>query len=116
MPELVAAVGSAGHPVIWLCDPMHGNNTVTPEGRKTRYLTTVISEVSAFRRAVELAGGVAGGLHLETTPDDVLECVADAFEAQRGSGRWTSLCDPGSTPPGRGRGCRVDDSSGQTGN
>lgn len=94
LPELVAAVGSAGHPVIWLCDPMHGNNTVTPEGRKTRYLTTVISEVSAFRRAVELAGGVAGGLHLETTPDDVLECVADAFEAQRGSGRWTSLCDP----------------------
>ena len=68
--------------------------TVTPEGRKTRYLSTVIREVCAFRRVVELAGGVAGGLHLETTPDDVLECVADAFEAQRGSGRWTSLCDP----------------------
>ncbi|MFC9876185.1 3-deoxy-7-phosphoheptulonate synthase [Nocardia salmonicida] len=92
LPELVAAVRTAGHPVIWLCDPMHGNGTVTPEGRKTRYVTAVIKEVHAFRRAVELAGGVAGGLHLETTPDDVLECVDDAFEAQ--PGRWTSLCDP----------------------
>lgn len=94
LPELVAAVRSAGHPVIWLCDPMHGNNTVTADGRKTRHVSTIIREVHTFRRVVELAGGVAGGLHLETTPDDVLECVDDAFEAQLGSGRWTSLCDP----------------------
>jgi 3-deoxy-7-phosphoheptulonate synthase len=108
---------------------MHGNNTVTPEGRKTRYLTTMIREVRAFRRAVELAGGVAGGLHLETTPDDVLECVADGFEAQLGSGRWTSLCDPRlnaaqaaevvsawTTPADDPVGAALAGSSGETGN
>lgn len=94
LPELVAAVRSAGHPVIWLCDPMHGNNTVTPEGRKTRLVPTIIRELRAFREAVELGGGVAGGLHLETTPDDVFECVDDMVQARRGAGRWTSLCDP----------------------
>lgn len=94
LPELVAAVRSAGHPVIWLCDPMHGNNTVTAEGRKTRYVSTIVREVHAFRRAVELAGGVAGGLHLETTPDDVVECVDSTPGAQRVSGCRTTLCDP----------------------
>lgn len=94
LPALVAAVRSAGHPVIWLCDPMHGNGTITPDGRKTRYVSTIIKEVHAFRQVVEQAGGVAGGLHLETTPDDVLECVEDAAEAQLSSGCSTTLCDP----------------------
>ncbi|MFD3461171.1 3-deoxy-7-phosphoheptulonate synthase [Nocardia fluminea] len=94
LPELVAAVRSAGHPVIWLCDPMHGNNTLTAEGRKTRHVSTIIREVRAFRHAVDLAGGLAGGLHLETTPHDVLECVADEFDTQPGAGRSTTLCDP----------------------
>lgn len=94
LPELVAAVRSAGHPVIWLCDPMHGNNTVTADGLKTRYVSTIVREVHAFQRAVALARGVAGGLHLETTPDDVFECVQDASEAPRIWGRRTTLCDP----------------------
>ncbi|WP_054811743.1 3-deoxy-7-phosphoheptulonate synthase [Nocardia arizonensis] len=94
LPALVAAVRSAGHPVIWLCDPMHGNNTVTAEGRKTRHVRTIVREIQAFQRAVDLAGGVAGGLHLETTPADVLECVDDEFDAQPGAGRSTTLCDP----------------------
>jgi 3-deoxy-7-phosphoheptulonate synthase len=97
LPPLVEAVRAAGHPVIWLCDPLHGN-TVTAHGRKTRFVSTVTAEVCGFRRAVELAGGVAGGLHLETTPDDVTECVTDASAPRPGARRYTSLCDPRLNP------------------
>ncbi|MEU6402558.1 3-deoxy-7-phosphoheptulonate synthase [Streptomyces sp. NPDC046985] len=94
LPSLVAAVRSAGHPVIWLCDPMHGNTVTAPGGRKTRLLTTMAREVHDFGQAVAVAGGVAGGLHLETTPDDVTECAADAAALGRIGERHTTFCDP----------------------
>ncbi|MGX4653930.1 3-deoxy-7-phosphoheptulonate synthase [Micromonospora sp. SCSIO 07396] len=98
LPALVTAVRAAGHPVIWLTDPMHGNTVRTPQGHKTRYLETVISEVRAFQEAIRDAGGVAGGLHLETTPDDVTECVGDDCPPERVGERYTSLCDPRLNP------------------
>lgn len=98
LPVLVAAVQRAGHPVIWLCDPMHGNTITTPDGRKTRLLVAISQEIGEFRKAVVGAGGVAGGVHLETTPDDVTECVADASALASVGDRYTSLCDPRLTP------------------
>jgi 3-deoxy-7-phosphoheptulonate synthase len=98
LPPLVRAVRAAGHPVIWLCDPMHGNTLTTPEGFKTRYTETVIREVRGFQWAVNKAGGVAGGLHLETTPDAVTECVHDASGLARVGDKYTSLCDPRLNP------------------
>ncbi|MFK0288014.1 3-deoxy-7-phosphoheptulonate synthase [Streptomyces sp. NPDC090499] len=92
LTRLVQAVRAAGHPVIWLCDPLHGNTVTGPAGRKTRLVSAVEREVTGFRETVQAAGGTAGGLHLETTPDDVRECVddlRDAFDAPQ-----SSLCDP----------------------
>lgn len=94
LPALVAAVRAAGHPVIWLCDPMHGNTVVAPDGRKTRLVDTVVREVADFLATVHVAGGVAGGLHLESTPDEVEECGWDGFP----TGPYTSLCDPRLNP------------------
>lgn len=98
LPPLVAAVRAAGHPVIWLTDPMHGNTVSTRDGLKTRYVETVEREVAAFRAAVDSAGGVAGGLHLETTPEAVTECVADASAAHRVGEVHTTFCDPRLNP------------------
>lgn len=98
LPPMVHAVREAGHPAIWLCDPMHGNTLTTPEGLKTRYVDSVIREVRGFQWAVNRAGGVAGGLHLETTPDEVTECVADASQIDRVGHKYTSLCDPRLNP------------------
>ncbi|UMZ15006.1 3-deoxy-7-phosphoheptulonate synthase [Pseudomonas sp. B11] len=98
LPPLVEAVRSAGHKVIWLSDPMHGNTIVAPCGNKTRMVRTISEEIIAFKHAVTAAGGVAAGLHLETTPDDVSECVFDARELDRVSNRYESLCDPRLTP------------------
>ncbi|WP_370150601.1 3-deoxy-7-phosphoheptulonate synthase [Streptacidiphilus sp. EB129] len=107
LAPLVEAVQSAGHPVIWLCDPMHGNTRSTPSGLKTRVLEDIVAEVTGFQQAVLGAGGVAGGLHLETTPEQVRECVAeqDRRDAPEGQDPWdlsggcyTSACDPRLNP------------------
>lgn len=98
LPGLVAAVREAGHAVAWLCDPMHGNTIKTPGGLKTRSVQTVIEEVVAFQEAVTQAGGVAAGLHLETTPDDVTECVWSPAQSDDVHRRYTTLCDPRLNP------------------
>ncbi|MFI9778655.1 3-deoxy-7-phosphoheptulonate synthase [Streptomyces sp. NPDC051956] len=94
LPPLVRAVRAAGHPVIWLCDPMHGNTVTTAGGFKTRFVETVEREVVAFQYAVTDHGGVAGGLHLETTPDAVTECVRGEQEAGLVGDTYGSFCDP----------------------
>nr|WSX49117.1 3-deoxy-7-phosphoheptulonate synthase [Streptomyces sp. NBC_00974] len=98
LPPLVEAVRAAGHPVIWLTDPMHGNTVTAPDGNKTRMLATVVREVRGFQQAVLAGGGVAGGLHLETTPDDVTECATDEDALARVGEKYTSRCDPRLNP------------------
>ncbi|MDX3549607.1 3-deoxy-7-phosphoheptulonate synthase [Streptomyces europaeiscabiei] len=94
LPPLVEAVRKAGHPVIWLTDPLHGNTVTTPGGFKTRYVEAAEREVVAFHHAVTAGGGIAGGLHLETTPDAVMECVSDARAVGLVGDAYQSLCDP----------------------
>ena len=98
LPPLVAAVRAAGHPVIWLTDPMHGNTVIAPDGLKTRLLDTIMREVEQFQCAVRAGGGVPGGLHLETTPDDVTECVRDESRMDEVGNKYTSFCDPRLNP------------------
>ncbi|MEU3567969.1 3-deoxy-7-phosphoheptulonate synthase [Kitasatospora sp. NPDC036755] len=95
---LAAAVRAAGHPVIWLCDPMHGNTVTTPDGFKTRLLHRIVREVTRFQDAIGEGGGVAGGLHLETTPDDVTECARTWADVPHVGDTYTSLCDPRLNP------------------
>ncbi|CAM3034632.1 isochorismatase family protein [Dermacoccus abyssi] len=94
LPALVKAVHAAGHPAIWLCDPMHANTVATADGRKTRLVQTIVAEVTAFQAAVIAAGGTPGGLHLETTPNDVTECADTTIAMARVGDRYTTLCDP----------------------
>ncbi|MEU3822793.1 3-deoxy-7-phosphoheptulonate synthase [Streptomyces sp. NPDC030392] len=98
LPRLVAAVRESGHPVIWLTDPMHGNTVAAPDGNKTRYVDTVVREVRGFQEAVTGAGGVCGGLHLETTPNDVTECVSHDVGPDRVGDKYTTFCDPRLNP------------------
>nr|WP_203721317.1 3-deoxy-7-phosphoheptulonate synthase [Streptomyces coelicoflavus] len=98
LPELVRTVRAAGHPVLWLCDPMHGNTVSVAGGVKTRFLDSVVGEVEEFQQAVSDNGGVAAGLHLETTPDPVHECVDDASHVAELGDKYTSFCDPRLNP------------------
>jgi 3-deoxy-7-phosphoheptulonate synthase len=98
LPPLIASVRASGHPVIWMCDPMHGNTISTPDGRKTRLISTLIHEVEQFQDAVLGEGGVPGGLHLETTPDPVTECAPNEHQMDGLAEKYMSFCDPRLNP------------------
>ena len=99
LPVLVSAVRAEGHPVIWLCDPMHANTVTAPNGLKTRLLDRISTEARAFPDIVKASGGVAGGLHLETAADDdVSECVASASCMDLVGTKYTTFCDPRLNP------------------
>jgi 3-deoxy-7-phosphoheptulonate synthase len=95
LPPLLDAVRHAGHPVVWACDPMHGN-TITSDGRKTRRFDDILSELRGFFAVHNDAGTWPGGVHLELTGDDVTECLGgfdDILEGQLHE-RYTTTCDP----------------------
>jgi 3-deoxy-7-phosphoheptulonate synthase len=96
LPPILRAVTNAGHPVVWTCDPMHGNTFVHESGYKTRHFDEVMSEVEQFFAACGAEGVWPGGVHIELTGDDVTECLGGA-EAIRGedlAGRYETVCDP----------------------
>jgi 3-deoxy-7-phosphoheptulonate synthase len=98
LPKLVAAARGAGHPVIWLTDAMHGNTVTLPSGLKTRFVETIEREIQEFQEAVRSEGGIVVGLHLETTPDDVTECVPNDTCVDHVADKYTSYCDPRLNP------------------
>jgi 3-deoxy-7-phosphoheptulonate synthase len=96
LPSVVGAVEATGHPVAWVCDPMHGNTFVSPSGRKTRHLDHVLNEIQAFFAVHRSLGTWPGGVHVELTGDDVTECLGGAeeiFEDQL-QNNYTTACDP----------------------
>ncbi|MFD3787222.1 3-deoxy-7-phosphoheptulonate synthase [Streptomyces cyaneofuscatus] len=75
LPSIIRKVRDADAPVVWLCDPMHGNTFSTTDGIKTRSLPIILREIEQFVHVVSKNGGWPGGLHLEMTPDPVTECT-----------------------------------------
>ncbi|MBV9782665.1 MAG: 3-deoxy-7-phosphoheptulonate synthase class II [Acidisphaera sp.] len=96
LPPLLRAVRRAGIPVVWLCDPMHGNTVSTAARLKTRSFDAILSEVRSFFDAHAAEGTAAGGVHVEMTGQEVTECVGGAHrltEADLGV-RYETFCDP----------------------
>ena len=96
LPRLVRAVNREGHPVVWSCDPMHGNTVTTAAKVKTRSFDSILAEVRGFFDAHAAEGSWAGGVHVEMTGQEVTECVGGAHrltEADLGN-RYETFCDP----------------------
>ncbi|MDQ2677945.1 MAG: 3-deoxy-7-phosphoheptulonate synthase class II [Actinomycetota bacterium] len=93
---LLRAVTDAGHPVVWACDPMHGNTFTAPSGRKTRHFDAILDEIKGFFDAHKAEGTWAGGVHVELTGDDVTECLGGAEDLLDGDLglRYETMCDP----------------------
>ncbi|MBU2663848.1 3-deoxy-7-phosphoheptulonate synthase [Actinoplanes bogorensis] len=98
LPPIARAVRRAGHPVVWLSDPMHGNTVRAKSGEKTRHLDSMIAEAGLFRAALEGLGLHPGGLHLEVAAADVTECVGAGVAEDELGRRYESLCDPRLNP------------------
>jgi 3-deoxy-7-phosphoheptulonate synthase len=96
LPPLVEALTDAGHPVVWCCDPMHGNMRASTGGYKTRHVDDILGEIRGFFAVHAALGTYPGGVHVELTGEDVTECLGGAEEigdADLG-GRYETACDP----------------------
>jgi 3-deoxy-7-phosphoheptulonate synthase len=96
LPPLLRAVGRAGHPVVWACDPMHGNTYAHESGYKTRHFDAVMREVEQFFLACRAADVWPGAVHVELTGDDVTECLGggDDVTGEQLEHRYETRCDP----------------------
>jgi 3-deoxy-7-phosphoheptulonate synthase len=96
LPPLLRAVAAEGHPVLWACDPMHGNTVRTASGFKTRPVARILGEVRSFFEACRAEGVRGGGIHVEMTGRDVTECTggADRVTERDLHSRYHTHCDP----------------------
>jgi len=96
MPPLVRAVKREGHPVIWSCDPMHGNVIKTSSGYKTRPFDRILAEVRGFFAVHRAEGTFGGGIHVEMTGQNVTECTGGAMDVTQMdlADRYHTHCDP----------------------
>ncbi|MCZ7631836.1 MAG: 3-deoxy-7-phosphoheptulonate synthase [Microthrixaceae bacterium] len=96
LPPLLRATRDGRHPVVWACDPMHGNTFTAPSGRKTRHFDAILAEIAGFFAAHRAEGTWPGGVHVELTGDDVTECLGgaqDLLDDELGL-RYETMCDP----------------------
>jgi len=96
LPALVRAVKREGRPVVWSCDPMHGNVVKAANGYKTRPFDRILAEVRGFFAVHRAEGTHGGGIHAEMTGQNVTECIggAQAVTEDDLSNRYHTHCDP----------------------
>lgn len=96
LPPVVQTVKDAGLPVVWCCDPMHGNTHMSEHGLKTRDLDAILREIRITFEVHDKVGTSLGGVHLEMTGENVTECVGgpEALTEEDLPHRYTTYCDP----------------------
>ena len=96
LPALVEKVTATGRPIVWVCDPMHGNTFTANSGHKTRRFDDVVDEVKGFFEVHGELGTHPGGIHIELTGDEVTECVggAEGLSEVDLPMRYETACDP----------------------
>ena len=78
LPALIETVKGLKTPVLWMCDPMHGNTETASSGVKTRRVKNILDELESAFRIHEKMGTILGGVHLELTGEHVTECTGGA--------------------------------------
>ncbi len=96
LPALIRAVRREGHPVVWSCDPMHGNVIKAANGYKTRPFERILAEARGFFAVHRAEGSFGGGIHIEMTGQNVTECTGGAIDVTEMSlaDRYHTHCDP----------------------
>ncbi|HKP55852.1 MAG TPA: 3-deoxy-7-phosphoheptulonate synthase class II [Polyangiales bacterium] len=96
LPALLRAAADSGHPVLWSCDPMHGNTEATAGGRKTRRMESIFGELEQTFAVHSAQGSRLGGVHFEMTGEDVTECLGGSLEVREDDlpRSYETACDP----------------------
>lgn len=96
LPSHIRAIKHEGHPVVWSCDPMHGNTFSTDNNVKTRSFDDILQEIKSTFAVHRSEGSYLGGVHLELTGDNVTECVggANGLNEDGLHTNYETYCDP----------------------
>jgi 3-deoxy-7-phosphoheptulonate synthase len=96
LPPLIRAVQDADSPVLWVCDPMHGNTETTASGIKTRRFRNIMSEMETAIELHHQHDSHLGGAHLELTGENVTECTGGARNLDEADLKraYKSIVDP----------------------
>lgn len=78
LPRIIEVVERTKTPVVWCCDPMHGNTEVVGDGIKTRDFHSILHELEQSFDIHVAKGTYLGGVHFELTGEDVTECTGGA--------------------------------------
>ncbi len=96
LPKLIKGFKRKNLPVIWSCDPMHGNTFSTANNVKTRNFDAILGEIEKTFAIHRAEGSYLGGIHLELTGDNVTECTggANALNEDELHRNYKTYCDP----------------------
>ncbi|WP_306590911.1 3-deoxy-7-phosphoheptulonate synthase class II [Geothrix sp. 21YS21S-4] len=121
LPPLLKAVQATGHPVLWSCDPMHGNGVsvqvgLSPEQEaeghrakgvaqrasrtmrevKTRDFGAILSELRQAFEIHRAHRSHLGGVHIELTGEPVTECTGGSENLSEAdlAKAYETGCDP----------------------
>ncbi len=96
LPTLVRELGREGFKIVWICDPMHGNTYQNDYGQKSRNFDDILGEIRDFYGIHRAEGGIAGGVHLELTGENVTECTGGSRQLldHHLHLNYQSTCDP----------------------
>jgi 3-deoxy-7-phosphoheptulonate synthase len=78
LPVLIDHLQTLGRMPAMICDPMHGNTTITDDGTKTRDMANVLEEVERSIDIHAAADRRLSGIHIELTGENVTECTGGA--------------------------------------
>ena len=97
LPPLVGAVRDAGHPVVWVCDPMHANTFRTAVGPEDPRLRAHHGRDRGLLRActaTRARGPAASTSRSPATTSPSASAAATASPRSSSTTAYTTLCDP----------------------
>ncbi|WP_371748423.1 3-deoxy-7-phosphoheptulonate synthase class II [Geothrix fuzhouensis] len=96
LPALIETARAEGHPVLWSCDPMHGNGRTTAGGVKTRAFGDILQELREVADLHRNHGSRLRAVHFELTGEPVTECTGgvEGLDEAGLHAAYRSGCDP----------------------
>ncbi|MEO1335524.1 MAG: 3-deoxy-7-phosphoheptulonate synthase, partial [Myxococcota bacterium] len=95
-PKFIENAKALGRPILFCCDPMHGNTETTDDGIKTRRFDNIRYELERSFEIHRSLGSHLGGVHFEMTGENVTECIGGSagVDAQDLRRDYRSRVDP----------------------
>lgn len=96
LPGLIEVARAEGHPVLWSCDPMHGNGRQSSGGLKTRAFGDILQELQEVAALHRAHRSRLGAVHFELTGEPVTECTGgvEGLDEAGLERAYRSGCDP----------------------